>query len=132
MVVFAGEQRPGFQLGQVIFRVAELAVEFLQQIIALRGVRLFLREMDVGLEFAVELGQFVVSRRLIFRALAVAENALRGFLIVPEIGLRDARFEGLQALAMLRRVKDNSEPAQCAAGEVRSGAASLPESYCEA
>jgi hypothetical protein len=35
---------------------------------------------------------------------------LRGFLIVPEIGLRDARFEGLQAFAMWRGVKDSSGP----------------------
>jgi hypothetical protein len=35
---------------------------------------------------------------------------LRGFLIVPEIGLRDAGFEGLQALAMWRGVKDSSGP----------------------
>jgi hypothetical protein len=34
---------------------------------------------------------------------------LCGFLIVPEIGVGDARFEGLQALAVLRRVKDSSE-----------------------
>jgi hypothetical protein len=35
---------------------------------------------------------------------------LRGFLIIPEIGLGDARFEGFQALAMWRGVKDSSEP----------------------
>jgi hypothetical protein len=35
---------------------------------------------------------------------------LRGFLIVPEIGRGDAVFQGLQAFAMGRGVKDNSEP----------------------
>jgi hypothetical protein len=33
---------------------------------------------------------------------------LRGFLIVPETGIGDARFEGFQAFALLRRVKDSS------------------------
>jgi hypothetical protein len=47
---------------------------------------------------------------LIFGALAVAQNRLRGVLIVPEIGLSNAGFQRLQALAMRRRVKDNSEP----------------------
>jgi len=35
---------------------------------------------------------------------------LRGFLIVPEIGLCDTGFEGFQALAMWGSVKDSSEP----------------------
>jgi len=48
---------------------------------------------------------------LIFRALAVAQDGLRGFLIVPEIGRGDARFERLQALTVRRGVKDNSERA---------------------
>jgi hypothetical protein len=47
---------------------------------------------------------------LFFRALAVTQNGLRGFLIAPEIGLSDAGFEGFQAFAMRRSVKDNSEP----------------------
>jgi hypothetical protein len=52
---------------------------------------------------------------LLFGALAFAENALRGFLIVPEIGVGDARFENFQALAVLRCVKDSSERDRCAA-----------------
>jgi hypothetical protein len=35
---------------------------------------------------------------------------LRGFLIVPEIGLRDAGFEGFQAFAVGSGVKDSSGP----------------------
>jgi len=46
---------------------------------------------------------------LLFGALAVAKNALCGFLIVPEIEVGDARFERFQAFAILRGVKDNSE-----------------------
>jgi len=47
---------------------------------------------------------------LIFGAFAIAQDGLRGFLIVPEIGLCDAGLEGLQALAMGRGVKDSSGP----------------------
>jgi len=45
---------------------------------------------------------------LFFGAFAVAQNFLRGFLIVPEVWIGDACFQRLQALAALRRVKDNS------------------------
>jgi hypothetical protein len=71
-------------------------------------VGFFLREMDVRLDVAGKRGQFVVRANLFFGALAVAENALRCFLVVPEIGIGDARFESFQALAVLRRVKDSS------------------------
>ena len=66
--------------------------------------------MDVGFEIAGERGEFVVGGDLVFGAFAVAQDGLRGFLIIPEIGLGDAGFEGLQALPMWRSVKDNSEP----------------------
>jgi hypothetical protein len=45
---------------------------------------------------------------LFFGPLALAENALCRFLIAPKIGIGDARFESLQALAVLRCVKDSS------------------------
>jgi hypothetical protein len=48
---------------------------------------------------------------LIFGTFAIAQDGLRGFLIVPEIGRGNARFEGLQALTVWRSVKDNSERA---------------------
>jgi hypothetical protein len=50
---------------------------------------------------------------LFFGALAIAENGLRFFLVVPEIWLSDAGFEGFQTFAELRRVKDNSGRARC-------------------
>jgi hypothetical protein len=40
---------------------------------------------------------------------------LRRFLIVPEVRLRDARFQRFQDLAMLIGVKENSEPSRCEA-----------------
>jgi hypothetical protein len=65
--------------------------------------------MDVRFNVAGERGQFFVRGNLLFGALAVAENTLRGFLIVPEVGIGDAGFECFQAFTVLRRVKDNSE-----------------------
>jgi hypothetical protein len=66
--------------------------------------------MDVRVEIAGERGELFVGGDLIFGTLAVAQDGLRGFLIAPKIGRGDARFEGLQAFAMGRGVKDNSEP----------------------
>jgi hypothetical protein len=50
---------------------------------------------------------------LFLSALAIAEDGLRFFLVVPEIGLSDAGFEGFQTFAVLRGVKDNSGRARC-------------------
>ena len=67
--------------------------------------------MDVGLEVASQRGKSFVGGNLLFGALAFAQNRLGGFLIVPEIGVGNADFEGFQALAIAFDVKDNSEPA---------------------
>ena len=60
-------------------------------------------------------GGWYIGGNLLFGALPFAENALCRFLVAPEIGIRGARFESLQALAVLRRVKDSSVRARCAA-----------------
>jgi len=75
----------------------------------LLDVGFFLSEMDVGFDVAGDRRQLFVGGNLFFGALAVAENALRGFLIAPEIGVGDAGFESFQTLAILRGVKDSSE-----------------------
>jgi len=64
--------------------------------------------MDVRLHVAGDGRKLFVRGDLFFGALSLAENALCGFLIVPEIGFSDAGFERLQALPVLRRVKDSS------------------------
>jgi hypothetical protein len=64
--------------------------------------------MDIRFDVAVERSKFFVSGNLFFGALAIAEDALRGFLIAPEIGIGDAGLEGFQPLAILWRVKDSS------------------------
>ena len=71
-------------------------------------VGLFQGKMDVRLNIARDGGELRVRVNLLFGALALAENVLSRFLIAPEIGVGDARFESFQALAILRRVKDSS------------------------
>jgi hypothetical protein len=64
--------------------------------------------MNIGFEIAAERSKFLVSGNLIFGALAIAQDTLCGFLVVPEIWIGCASLEGFQALAILRRVKDSS------------------------
>ena len=72
-------------------------------------VGLFLGKMDVRLNVSGDGGEFFVGGDLLFGALAVAENTLCGFLVVPKSGIGDARFERFQAFTVLRGVKDSSE-----------------------
>jgi hypothetical protein len=74
----------------------------------LLGVALSACQFDVRFDVAGERLQFLVGGELIFDALAVAENALRFFLIAPEIGVGGACFEGFQACAVLGSVKESS------------------------
>jgi hypothetical protein len=64
--------------------------------------------MNIGFEIAGERSKFFVSGNLIFGALAIAQDALRRFLIAPEIGISCASLEGFQAFAILWGVKDSS------------------------
>jgi len=103
-----GEQCLGFQFGDVAIRGVELPVQLFEQIVLLLDVGFFLSEMDVRLDVAGGGRELLVRGNLFFGPFPLAENALCGFLIVPETGIGDARFESLQALPVLRRVKDSS------------------------
>jgi hypothetical protein len=46
--------------------------------------------MDVSVQVAGKRSELFVGGDLIFRALAIAQDGLRGFLIVPEIGRGNA------------------------------------------
>jgi hypothetical protein len=74
----------------------------------LLGVGFAFGEFDVSLDVAGERFQFLIGCKLIFDAFAVAKDALRFFLIAPEIGVGGARFESFQARAVLRGVKESS------------------------
>ncbi len=108
VIGFAGEKRSGFQFRDEGIRGVQLAVQFFQRVVLLLDVGLFLSEMDIGLDIAGNRRELFVGGNLFFGTLAFAENALRGFLIVPEIGIGNASFESFQAFAVLRRVKDSS------------------------
>jgi hypothetical protein len=108
VIGLSGEERPSLQFGDVGIRGVELAVQLFEQIVLLLDVGLFLREMNIGFDVAGERREFVVRGNLFFGAFTLAENALCSFLIVPERGIGDARFERLQTLAVLRGVKDSS------------------------
>ncbi len=64
--------------------------------------------MNIGFDIAAEGSKFFVGGNLFFGALAITQDALRRFLIVPEIGIGYASLKGFQALAILWRVKDSS------------------------
>lgn len=108
MVFFPGEQRPGFQFADVVLRRRELLVELFQQIVLLLRVGFFLREMDIRFDVPGNGRKLLIRSNLLLGALPVAEDALRCFLVVPEIRIGNARFQRLQALAVLWRVKDSS------------------------
>ncbi len=108
MIVLSGKKRFRFEFGDVGIGGVELSVEFFEEIVFLLDVGFFLGEMDIGFDVAGEGGELFVRGNLFFGALAVAENALCGFLIAPEIWVGGAGLEGFQALAVLRGVKDSS------------------------
>jgi hypothetical protein len=64
--------------------------------------------MNICLNIAGEGDELFVRGNLFFRALALAQDFLRSFLVAPEIGVGGLGFQRLQALAVLRRVKDSS------------------------
>jgi hypothetical protein len=74
----------------------------------LLGIGFVFSEINVRLDVSGESFQLFVRGELILDLLAVAENALRFFLIAPEIGVGGARFESFQARAILGSVKESS------------------------
>jgi hypothetical protein len=129
VVFLAGEQRPRFQFRNVIFRRGQLFFQILQQFVPLRCVGLFLRQMNVRLDIAGNGIEVIVRGNLFFGALPLAQNALRGFLIVPEIRIGGACFQRFQPFAVACGVKDSSARVRCAASVLRSCIAGLRESF---
>jgi hypothetical protein len=108
VISLPGEQCLGFQFSDVAIRGVEFPVQIFEQIVLLLDVGFFLSEMDVRLGVAGNGRELLVRGNLFLGPLPLAEDALRCFLIVPETGVGYARFERLQALPVLRGVKDSS------------------------
>src|SRR5262249_39796257 len=90
VIVFAGVQGRRFEAGDEIFGADQLAIEILEEVVALLGVGFFAGEGDVGFDVAGERLDLAFGSDLVFGALAIAQNGLRGGLVVPEIGRGDA------------------------------------------
>ena len=83
-------------------------LKIFQQIFLLLGIGFSFGEFDVGFQIARERCKLFIRSQRSFRALALSQDVLRFFLIVPEIRVGGAFFQALQARAILRDVKDNS------------------------
>ncbi len=98
----------GFEFADIRIRCGKFLVEVPQQFFLLFGVGFALGEIDVRFDIAGESFEFLIGGELVFYLLAVAKDALRFFLIAPEVGVGGADFEGLQARAVLGSVKESS------------------------
>jgi hypothetical protein len=108
VVVLAGEQGLRFEFADVGIRGGKFPAEVLQQFFFLFGVGFAFGEIDIRFNVAGERFQFLIGGELIFDLLAVPENALRCFLIAPEIWVGGALFEDFQARAVMGSVKESS------------------------
>jgi hypothetical protein len=92
------------------------------------GVRLALGQLNVGFQVAAEGRKFFVRGQIFFRALAVPQYFLRGFLIAPEIGISGALVQRFQLGAIVLDVKDSSARGRCVVSSLRTDAADPPKS----
>ncbi len=92
VIGFAGEQRLGLQLSNILFGGIELAGQLAQQLFSLLDIRLLAGEVDVGFEVARDARELLVGRDLILGLLALAEDPLRSLLVLPEVGTGDFLF----------------------------------------
>ena len=69
----------------------------------------FVSEFEIGLDVGELPCQALVRLDLRLHPLAIAEDSLRGFLILPEAGLGYFLLDGFEFAAALRGVKENSE-----------------------
>jgi len=81
--------------------------------------------MQIRFEIAFDRGKFFRGANFFFGLLARGERFLGLFLVLPEIGRGDARFEIVQQLLLCREVKDSSAPAPCARAVGRNDAGDL-------
>jgi hypothetical protein len=83
------------------------------------------RQLEKGFNLAAAPRQLCVRIDALLRLLALLQRLLRLFLVLPEIRPAGFFFEAGQQFAVAGNVKENSAPAPCAAGAVRSDVVGL-------
>jgi hypothetical protein len=87
VVAFTGEQGFGLELGDVFVGGQEFAVDVLQERVPLLAIALFLGEVNVGLDVAGKRGELFLGADARLGGLALLQDALGFFLVLPKIGL---------------------------------------------
>ncbi len=72
------------------------------------SVGFFGDQVDVRFDVAADGAELLIGAELLFRALAITQDELRGILIAPEIGIGDAGFQRFQTFTILFNVKESS------------------------
>jgi hypothetical protein len=113
-VAFAREQGFGLQLGDVRIGGGEFLGEVYEQGLALSRVRLLVREMKIGIEIAQLAGKRFFRLYAFLELLALLQQGLGFFLILPEIRIAYFFLNRGELLLCGGRVKDSSLRAQSA------------------
>jgi hypothetical protein len=114
-----------FELGDVFIGGVELRANVVQDRVALRGIGFLLGQMEICFDVGNGAREFLLRGDVSFRVLALLENGLGFFLVLPERGIVNLWLKGLQQFAVGGNVKDSSARVRCASSIPRSGLASL-------
>lgn len=135
-VVFAGEERLRLELADVLVNRIKFSADVFQHGFALRGVRFFVRHVEIGFDVADGAREFFVGGNIAFGVFTLLQNSLSFFLVLPEGGIAGLGFEGLQAFAVGGNVKDSSARGRCAfsirqneSEDLRCGHSQLPSRF---
>jgi hypothetical protein len=113
--VFPGKQSRKFQAIDFRGERAKLALDFRRDVLSLAA------ELEIRIEIGKLLGELLVRLDLFFQTLALGENLLGSFRVLPEIRLGYLLLEGLELAAAGRSVKENSAVPGCeiSVGQIR-------------
>ncbi len=88
-----------------------------------------MRQVEIGLKIARPPLELLVRLDAFFGLLALLENFLRLFLVLPEIRLGGFCFEAAEPLPAARSLKGSSARVRCAFAAQRSDVRGLRESW---
>ena len=108
--VLAGEQHGRLQVIHHLAKLGEFADDFRRDVFALAA------QLKQCVDIADQRGDSGILVECRFQALALLHQLLAGFLVVPEIGLRDLLFDLRQLLLFGGNVKDSSAQLPIAGG----------------